>query len=187
MPGISTLGGSIGDFVRWNASNNILGQNPVSQGDSVSTSYEFSTDAANDAVGGADELVSFLQSIAPGGSATIDLRSVTNILQQTGIALARVKGYKIRLLAASGRGAVDPTNGTACSSITVGNAPSNPHPLEMGATTYTYAVGNGGTHQVLDVSAAGVAVTNTSRNVLITNNDVSVAAAVQVTVIGGTT
>ena len=188
MPGISTLGGSIGDSIRWNASNNILAQNPISQGDSISTSFEFSTDAANNAVGGADELVSFLQSIAPGGSATVDLKSITNILQQAGVALSRIKGYKVRLLAASGRGAVDSTNGTACSSITVGNAGSNPNTLELGGTNPTFTINSGGSHQHFDPSAAGfAAVTHTAKNVLITNNDGLVAAAVQVTLIGGTT
>ena len=188
MAGITTLSGSISDGFRWTASNNITAQQPLTQGDSVQTNYIFGTSIASSSSGGADEIVSFLQVIAPSGSATINLQSITNILQQVGIALARVKGYKIRLLAASGRGAVDAVNGTACSSIQVGNAGSNPHRLELGADAHTYRINNGGSHQHFDHSAAGFAVvTATARNVLITNNDAAVAAAVQVTLVGATT
>ena len=188
MPGISSLSGSFSNSVRWSASNNITAQQPLTQGDSVSTSYEFGTANANGAVGGADELVSFLQVIAPGGTATINLQSVTNIMQQAGVALARLKGYKIRLLAASGKGAVDSVNGTACSSISVGNAPSNGNTLELGAAAQTFTVRSGGSHQHFDPSAAGfVTVSPTTKSVLITNNDGDVAAAVQVTLVGATT
>lgn len=188
MAGISTLSGSISDTLRWSASNSIVAQQPLTQGDNVQTSYTFGTANANNKSGGADELVSFLQVIAPGGSATVNLQSVTNILQQVGVALARVKGYKIRLLAVSGNGAVDTVNGTACSSITVGNAASSPNALEMGAGTQTYNVNNGGSHQHFDPSAAGFAVvTASARNVLITNNDGVNSAAVQLTLIGATT
>jgi len=188
MPGISSLSGNLSSSISWTASNDITAQQPLMQGDNVQSNYAFSTLAANNAVGGADEIVSFLQTIAPSGTATINLKSITNIMQQSGIALARLKGYKIRLLAASGKGAVDPVNGTACSSISVGNAAANPNPLEMDAGTTTYTIKNGGDHQHFDPSAAGfVLVTNTTNNVLITNNDASVAAAVQVTLVGATT
>lgn len=188
MAGISSLSGGFSDGTQWNASNNITGQNPIAQNDSVVTSYRFGTSVENDESGGADEVVSFLQAIAPGGTATINLKSILNIMQQAGVPLARLKGYKVRLLAASGNGAVDQTNGTACSSITVGNAGADPNPLEMGSVTSTYIVKNGGSHQHYDPSAAGfVEVTNTAKNVLIANNDGSVAAAVQVTLVGCTT
>lgn len=188
MAGISSLVGSISDSLRWSAANNITGQQPLQQGDNVATDYNFGTLNSNDVSGGADEVASFLQMIAAGGSATINLRSITNILQQTGVALARLKGYKIRLLAASGNGAIDSVNGTTCSSISVGNAAVAANPLEMGAGTTTYTIKNGGSHQHFDPSAAGfVTVTDSSRNVLIANNDGSVAAAVQVTLIGATT
>ena len=188
MPGISSITGNIGDSLNWQVSNDITGHQPYQQGDNVSTSYQFGTANENNEVGGADEVVSFIQVIAPGGSATIDLKSITNILQQAGVALARLKGYKIRLLTSGTKGAVDAVNGTACSGITVGNAASNGSPLELGAATDTYIVSNGGSHQHFDPSAAGfVLVTPTTKNVLITNNDGSVAAAVQVTLIGATT
>lgn len=188
MPGISSLQGAISDSIRWSASNNIAAQQPMTQGDNVGSSYNFGTDNPNASVGGADEIVSFLQAIAPGGSVTINLRSIVNILQQSGVALARLKGYKIRLLAASGQGSVDSVNGTACSSIQVGNAAADGNALELGAVAYTYRINNGGCHQHFDPSAAGFAtVSNTAKNVLITNNDGSVAAAVQVTLIGATT
>ena len=188
MPGISSLNGTISDSLGWQASNNITAQQPMMQGDSVSTSYSFGTANANGPVGGADEIVSFLQTIAASGSVTINLQSIMNILQQSGIALVRLKGYKIRLLTSGSNGAVDSVNGTLCSSITVGNAASNGNPLEMDAVADTYTIKNGGSHQHFDPSAIGfVAVSPSSKNVLITNNDAGVAAAVQVTLIGATT
>lgn len=186
MPGISTVNGRITDALGWSVSNNITGQQPYSQSDNVQTSYEFGTGAANNAVGGADEVVSFIQAIAAGGTATINLQSITNILQQSGVALARLKGYKIRLLAASGKGAIDSVNGTACSSITVGGG-ANANTLEMNAAG-TLTINSGGSHPHFDPSAAGFSViTSSNRNILITNNDGSNAAAVQVTLIGATT
>lgn len=186
MPGISNLNGTISDALRWSASNNLAAQQAHNQGDNVQTSYDFGTASANNAVGGADEIVSFLQTIAAGGSATINLQNITNILQQSGVSLARLKGYKIRLLSSSGRGAVDSVNGTTCSSITVGGG-ADASPLEMNAAG-TFTINRGGSHQVLDPTAAGlVLVTPTTKNILITNNDGSNAAAVQVTLIGATT
>lgn len=190
MAGISNLSGNVGDSIGWSASNNITAQQPIGQGDNVATNYNFGTQAANNAVGGADEVVSFLQVIAAGGSATVNLLSITNIMQQAGVALARVKAYKIRLLANSGKGAVDAVNGTACSSITVGNAGSNPNTLEFGTgnPTFTFTVNKGGVHQHFDPTAAGFTlVTPSAKNILITNNDGANAAAVQVTLVGATT
>lgn len=186
MPGISSIIGNIGDSLNWQVSNLITGHQPYQQGDNVSTSYQFGTDNENNAVGGADEVVSFLQAIAPGGSVTIDLKSVTNILQQSGVALARLKGYKIRLLTSGTKGAVDSVNGTLCSSIKVGGG-ANACTLNMNAAG-ELTVNNGGSQQYFDPSAAGfVLVSPTTKNVLITNNDGSVAATVQVTLIGATT
>lgn len=188
MAGISNLSGGFSDSIRWTASNDITGQQPLTQGDQIGTNYNFGTNLENDESGGADEVVSFLQAIAPSGTATINLKSILNILQQAGVALARLKGYKIRLLAASGNGAVDTTNGTACSSITVGGAGSDPNLLEMEDVSDKYRIKSGGTHQHFDPSAGGfVEVTNTTKNILITNNDASVAAAVQLSLVGCTT
>lgn len=187
MAGITTLSGKVTDAIQWSASNNIAAQQPLVQGDNVGTSYTFGTSNANAVVSGADEVVSFLQVIAPGGSATINLQSVTNIMQQSGVRLARLKAYKIRLLIATGtQGAVDTVNGTPCSSITVGNAGANPNNLELSANG-TVTINSGGSHQHFDPTAAGFAlVSNAAKNVLITNNDGANAAAVQVTLVGAT-
>lgn len=190
MAGIANLSGRISDGLSWGASNPIPAQQAYGQTDNVSTGYDFSTANPNNSVGGADEIVSFLQIIAPGGSVTINLQSITNILQQFGVPLARVKGYKIRLLAATGKGAVDAVNGTPCSSITFGpgvGGVSNPNNLEMNAAG-TVTVNGGGSHQHFDPTAAGfMLVTGTTKNVKIVNNDGVNAAAVQVTIIGATT
>lgn len=188
MAGITNLTVTITDSIRWTASNSIVAQNPLTQGDNVQTNYGLGTANANGVSGGADELISFLQTIAAGASATINLQSITNILQQFGIPLARVKGYKMRLLAASGNGAVDTVNGTACTSVTVGNAGGAPCGLEMTSTTFTFNINNGGSHQHMDPSAAGfVQVTSGAKNILVVNNDGAHAAAFQLTLVGATT
>lgn len=188
MAGISNLTVTISDSIYWSASNNITAQNSLNQGDNVQTSYSIGTAVANNISGGGDELVSFLQVIAPSGSATINLVSITNILQQFGLPLARVKGYKVRLLAQSGNGAVDSVNGTACSSVTVGNAGTNPNALEMSNVTYTYNLGNGGSHQHFDPSAVGFSlVTGAACNIKVQNNDGVNSAAFQLSLVGAST
>src|SRR5438067_880364 len=83
-----------------------------------------------------NELASKIFSVAAGATATIDLRSLLDVLGQT-VTLVRVKGLLFQLLST----ADDPVNGTACGGVTVGNAGSSPHALFLGATTHTLVLG----------------------------------------------
>jgi hypothetical protein len=126
-----------------------------------------------------NEIGSKIFSVAASGTATIDLRSLLDVLGQS-VTLVRVKGLLFQLLSTTD----DPANGTACSGVTVGNAGSNPNALFLGATSHTIVLGNGEAVAWLSPLAAGLTVDTTHRNVLLTNNDPGVTAAVQITVLG---
>jgi hypothetical protein len=149
---ISTItGAGLKLQVTWSAGLTIVGSDysQVTNPGSITKNVTLGTSVANAAVGGADEIASFIQSISAGAAATIDLTSFTNILQQSGQSLARLKGFAIRLLNV----ADDATYGTACSGIVVGNtgatAATTPHTLDFGC-------GSGCT---VDVTAAAGAIT----------------------------
>jgi hypothetical protein len=128
-----------------------------------------------------NELASKIFPIAAGTSSTttVNLQSLLDVLGQT-TSLVRIKGLMFQLLSP----ADDADNGTACSGVTIGNAGSNANQMFLGATTHTIVLGNGEAVGWLSPSANGLAVGSTHENVLLTNNDNAVAAAVQVTVLG---
>ena len=131
---------------------------------------------------GANELACWIQTITASGTATIDLTSLTDILNFTGVALVRLKSFAFWLLGT----ADDATNGTACSSISIGNAGSNGNALDMGAVANTRTLLNGDWTAYGTRQAAGKTVDSTHKNVLITNNDGSNAAAVLIALFGAT-
>jgi hypothetical protein len=170
----------------WSASANKTGTdyNPVkNQGAIQAPTVQIKKSIANAAVGGGDMLVSKIYSIAGGGNTVIDLTSLTDVLERSGGSFARLKYVEFRLLST----ADDATNGTAATSVTIGNAAADGNTLFMDAAADTFTLLNGdfiiwGTRQ-----AAGKAVASGTKNVKILNNDGAVAAKVQVTLVGGTT
>jgi hypothetical protein len=131
------------------------------------------------ASGQINELASKIFPIAASGNTTVNLQALLDVLGQTAD-LVRVKGLLLQLLST----ADDPSNGTACSGVTIGNAGTHPFLGFLGGTTPTITLGNGEALGWLSPSANGLAVSLTACNLLITNNDGSNAAAVQVTVLG---
>lgn len=185
MTALSALSSTITIGATWNAQLDITGTDypPVSQGTTITKRRSNGTRVANASAGGANQLGSFITTVAGSGAATVSLNSYTDILQRSGTLIVRLKGYIIRLLSVVD----DSVNGTACTSITVGGAASNACPLEMGAGSFTFNVKNGGVHAHTDDSAEGmVAVSAGACNVKFLNND-TVGAAVQSTFIGATT
>lgn len=189
---LDSLTSQLSVSMNWTAQKNIAGStdySPNQNNTTITKKSSVGTAAANAAVGGGDELASWVQTIAGGGTATVDLSSLTNILQTTAISLARVKGIMIRLLSTTD----DATNGTACTHIVVGNAASNAWTSQSGgrgwltSSTHTFDIGNGGAVAFLFPTAAGVLVDGTHKNILITNGDGSVSAKVQISLHGGTT
>lgn len=181
--GISSLNVSMQGGQTWSAQNNITGSSysPTSNSNKISKSVNLGTGAANAALGGADELISFQSSISASSSLTIDLTSLTDILQTAGVNLARVKAYCFRLLNATD----DPVYGTAASSVTIGNAASNSQQFNLSAAA-TFQAFTGGFWEYMDLRAAGFTVDGTHKSVKILNNDAVLAAEVQITLVGGT-
>jgi hypothetical protein len=153
-----------------------------------SKTQAFSTSIANASAFGADLCYMALLSIAASGNTTLDLTSLTGIANDS-VTFAKLKGYRFHLLGATETAPDGSTPGTACSSITVGNAAANAHPLNMGGTTPTFDVGNAGIVQVGDGRGTGFSqvVDGTHKNIKILNNDGVNAAKVVVTIWGTST
>lgn len=180
---LSSLSGSIQVSATWNASNNITGSDyqPVSNATSIRKTSAYSSGIANTAEGGADELVSYLITISASANTTINTSSLTNILQQSSINLTKIKGYLFRLLSVDD----DSTNGTNCSSVSVGNGTfANQQNLGLSVNS-TYTIYNGSAWSYTDERAAGIN-TVTANLIKILNNDGTNTACVQVTFFGCT-
>jgi hypothetical protein len=144
MAGINSItGAGLSSNVKWVCQNNLTGvvYNPISNTGSITKNYNISSAAGNAASGGCDEVFSFQQTIAGNGSVTINLNNMTNILQQTAITLARIKGYQIRLLSVSDDSTI--TAPTASAVTVTNNGPATPNPLDFqtGGSGLTLTIG----------------------------------------------
>lgn len=141
----------------------------------VSTTLDFKTSytVGTNIAAGINEVSSNVLSIPANTSTTLNLQSIGDVMGRT-ISYVRLKNYMFRLLTA----AQDSTNGTACSSITIGNSASFPNGLAFGGVTNTQTINNGGGIMYDDPGATGIAVSVTANNVKIVNNDLSNAAGV---------
>jgi hypothetical protein len=129
-----------------------------------------------------------LLSIAGGGNTTIDLTSFANAVGDAASSFTRVKAVRIRLLST----ADDATNGSAASSITVGNNAADDWTSQggsggFGTAASTFVVPNGGFFEFGVPNTAGIPVDATHKIIKIANNDGAVAAKVEVMIIGGET
>jgi hypothetical protein len=149
MAGLSTLTGSLSTQFKWNAQQALVGSayTATTNGSGITKNYNVGTAQANAASGGCDEVFSFQQAIAGGGSATINLMGMTDMLQRNNVVIVRIKGYQIRLLNTSD----DPTIVTpVAGSVTVtNNGPSVPTQLDFGS-------GGSGLSLALTTSGGGV-------------------------------
>lgn len=75
----------------------------------------FSSTNGNTVSLGSDEFTSAIYTFAAGAAGTINLANLTDLLFQSGVDFARVKGYRAQLLSTAN----DATYGTACSQVTV--------------------------------------------------------------------
>lgn len=147
--GLSSLSATISTGFNWTAQNNLTGgvYNPITNTGNISKSYKVATTSANNVSGGGDEVFSFQQAIVAGSSATVDLDAMTNLLNQTSVAIVRIKGAQIRLLSAADDSTITPAP-NAASTITVTNiGPAVPSPFTFGnggsGGTVTLTVSNG--------------------------------------------
>lgn len=172
---ISTISGSVTVQFNCTAQQNLpassLQLQPAANSNTVGKKQAFKTGTGvNQAT---DAFLQFV-TIAPSGSATVSLQALTDILQYTGLVLTKLKSIQLWLLSI----ADDATNGTNCSSVTVGNAASNPHPLFMTSGTMTFPLLNGQAIGTPFPIAAGIPVTGSQLNIFIQNNDGANSACV---------
>lgn len=188
---IDTLTAQLTISASWTAQKNLTGTDysPTTNASGFNKKQSLGTNANSNTTGGADELISFVSTIANSGNTTIDLTNTTDILSQANTNLARVKSLVIRLLSTDD----DATNGTACTSITIDGSVSNAFLSGSGgkgwlaANTSTLDIPNGGAVAMEFASNTGVLVNSTVKNIKIINNDAGHPAAYQITVMGGTT
>lgn len=113
----------------------------------IRKSQSFGTSLGNTTSGGGDEIFSFQQSIAAGAAATLNLSTMTNLLQQSSVSIARIKGWQIRLLSGTDDTTISPVP-TSTSTVTVTNIGcATPNALDFGnggsALTLTLTAGAG--------------------------------------------
>lgn len=97
----------------------------------VKSGLTFTNTVSNTASLGADSFTSAIFSVSAGSDLTVNLASLTDLLFQSGVSFARIKGYRIELLSI----ADDSTYGTACTQIQV-NGPIPP-PVQTAPSTAT--------------------------------------------------
>ncbi len=183
--GLSSLVSKITIGMNWTAENNLVGSDyqPIQQSGNIQISREGGTDQLNTSLNGANQWISYIVTVAGSSSTTVDCTSITNILQQTGVSLARVKSYVIRLLSV----ADDPLHGSNCESVKVGGAASVPLGFELDSPTMKFNVKNGDGHAHLSGDPLGICTIGAgAKNVLIMNSS-TIAAAVQFTMQGSDT
>lgn len=177
--GISNVTASFSVGVSYQAQGNAPGSQyqPTTAQGNPKKNIAFKTGTT--AGGQIDELASQIFNVTASGTVTVNLQSLLDVLGAT-VSLVRIKGLLFQLLSP----ADDAANGTACTGVTIGNAGSDPNQMFLGATTHTILLGNGEAVAWLSPSANGLAVSSGAKNILITNDDGTNAAAVQVTVLG---
>lgn len=200
---LDSLASTLKLLINWTAQKNVTGTDYTATANvsQIQKTLTLGTAAANAAAGGSDELISKIYSIGASSNTSIDLTSLTDILAQTSVSLARVKAIVIRLLSASD----DSTNGTAASSITIDNTVTNALSAQSNtgwfnnahegtatggagdATGSKFTIPSGGWMGFGVANAGGVLVDGTHKVIKIVNNDAGLAAAVQVTLVGGST
>ncbi len=178
---ISTLGVTVGQTQQWNAQNQIAGlSSPTTNASKNSLAQTYSNSIANASIGGANQYFNFLTVIAASGTALIDFTALTNIIQQGSVSLARIKAWQFQLLSI----AQDSVNGTACTGVTCGANASTPLLLNMGGTTPTFFLNNGGSQSYSDQSAGGWTVSGSAKILKVINGDSSHGAAFLVQAVG---
>jgi hypothetical protein len=123
---------------------------PLASSATITASYTVGTQAANAAVGGGDLFFSFQQGITAGSTYTLNLASMTDIMQRGSIVPVRLKQMRIRLLSAANDGTINPAP-TATSTMTITNiGPVTPSP---------FTFNNGGSGATVTLSTSTGAVT----------------------------
>ncbi len=185
---ITSVTASFGMSPQWTASQPISGAssavNPVQSVTQFTgrSSYTATGHIANEC----NQISSKIFSVGAGGTNAIDLSAAfVNVVGNPTATWARIKAVYIQLLSV----AQDVTNGTACSSITIGNNGGNDWISQsfsgwLGAAASVFDLANGQQMSWSTDNAVGTVVDGTHKIMKLTNNDGAVAAAVEITLIG---
>lgn len=168
----------------WDVVKSVTGFNGVRSNESVSRIVNFTLGTGADQC---NEIYSAVLTVNAATTTDFDLTpTLTNVVNDVTITLARIKMIMIELLTATDTDPAGSVIGSSASSITVfGDANSTPF-LNTAATTTT--LGNGDAVVFLRRSATGIVVTGATGDILqIQNNDGAVAAKIRVTIFGAAT
>lgn len=113
--------------------------------------------------------------VTASGTTNVDLTALTSVVGDANMTVARVKLFCLELLAVA-------DGGTACSSVTVGNAASNAWAWILSVATTTYPLKNGDWVAWKSSDATGVVVDSTHKVIKVLNNDAVNAAKLRLTV-----
>lgn len=168
--------------IAWNATKNVTGLTGIVSNESLSKTLSFTLGSGAAAI---DQVVSQVRTLSASASETLDLNGgLTNVTNDASVVMVRVKAVFIQLLSTTD----DSTNGTAASSITIGNAASNQFTGPLGGATETLTVPNGGFVMFGRGDASGWASTaGSADNLKVVNNDGSNSAAYRITIFGAST
>lgn len=153
----------------------VPGFNALSNSSSISARASMTTDAANSALGGGNQAAMYLLQVAASGSASITMASVTNMLLQSTITIARVKGlliYSLPLVEDATYGTVNTGTTLTCSAAMWWDHSSG-HPV------FTLKAGEG------FAFISNTDVGQTPCTLAVANADVTNAVSLRVGIIGG--
>jgi len=170
--------------VTWDVVKSVTGFAGVRSNETITRLVNFTLGTGADQI---NEIYTAVLTVNAATTTDFDLTpTLTNVVNDLLIVLARVKFLMIELLTATDTDPAGTVIGTAASSITVfGDANSLPA-LNTAATTTT--LGNGDAVVFIRRSATGIVVTGGTGDVLqIQNNDGATAAKVRVTLFGAAT
>lgn len=151
--GFSTLTGSMATSFNWNAQLNLTGgvYNPLINSGTITKRQLFGTEVGtNTQSGGCDEAFSFQQGIVAGGTATLDLLAMTDLLQRANTTIARIKGCQFRVLSATDDPTISPAPNANSVGVVTNYGVAVPSPMDFQAN---------GSGLTIDVTAAAGAVT----------------------------
>lgn len=167
----TSLAGGISAALNWNLTKTNTGLQSVSWTDSVTKAFTIA-----DGVGAnqAQLLYAGVRTIAAAGTDNVDVFGSLSDPLGTVFSAAEIKAIFVHLLSV----ADDATNGTACSSITIGNHATLAFLAGFGAAAHTWTILSGQIFLATNFSAAGwPSVAATSDMLKVLNNDGAVAAA----------
>lgn len=189
---IDTLSSSLKLQFNWSAESRRSGGSPVKNEQTVVKTLSQGTTKSPTTAGGADELIGQVRYISAGGYDEFDIHTaLTNVVKDTAVPLARVKGIAFVLLGDGetiGETGAEIT-GNLCTGVKIGAATTNPAMLCFGLSTDSIRLitqGKGGFMGLGVGGHAGYPVVNSVGDKLrIENLDASITAAVFVGFAGG--